>query len=409
MSAAPRPAGPQDAVGGVLPRLAIEPTSLEEAAAVMRALAADGLSVAFVGGGTDLGLGAPPSRLDAVLHTRGLRRVREHAPSDQVVAVEAGITLADLQRHLAPHGQRVALDPPLPERATLGGIIAASAFGPRRSRYGAPRDLVIGMTVIRADGVIARGGGKVVKNVAGFDLPRLFCGSLGTLGLVAEVVLRLHPLPEASATVAFAGLSPRQVLALTRAALDARLEPAAVVALEEVCRFRLLLRFEGFGPGVEDQVARALAVGAAPGREGERLDGEAEAYAWSGYDALRTRGDVRAKAAFEPSALAEATEALRPLAASLRGGALALHPTLGIAFVTGTLDEAADPAAGIEAARDAIAAAGGSVVLAEAPAALRALADPWGRTPAALAVMRSLKRELDPDARLAPGRFAGGI
>jgi glycolate oxidase FAD binding subunit len=319
------------------------------------------------------------------------------------------MTLGALQRHLAPHGQRVALDPPWPERATVGGILAANAFGPRRSRYGAPRDLVIGMTVIRADGVIARGGGKVVKNVAGFDLPRLLCGSLGTLGLIAEVVFRLHPLPEASATVAFADLSAREVLALTRAALDARLEPAAVVALEELARFRLLLRFEGFGPGVQDQAARALEVGERQGRAGERLEGEAEARAWAGYDALRTAGDVRAKAGFEPAALAEISEALQPLVASLRGGALVLHPTLGLAFATGTLDEAPDAAAAIEAARDAVAAAGGSVVLTEAPAALRALVDPWGRTPAALEVMRSLKRELDPEARLAPGRFAGGI
>src|SRR6266540_365170 len=173
MGAVPRPVEPRDAVLGVVPRIAVEPATVDEAAEAMRALAADRLAVGFVGGATDLDLGAPPARLDAVLHIRRLDRIREHAPSDQIVAVEAGMTLAELQRHLAPHRQRLAIDPPLPERATVGGIVAANAFGPRRTRFGPIRDLVIGITVVRADGVIARGGGKVVKNVAGFDLPRL--------------------------------------------------------------------------------------------------------------------------------------------------------------------------------------------------------------------------------------------
>src|SRR5512138_638657 len=230
----------------------------------MRALAKDRLAVGFVGGGTDLELGRPPARLDAVVHTRRLAKVREHAPSDQIVAVEAGITLAELQRHLAPHRQRLAIDPPLADRATIGGIVAANAFGPRRTRYGAIRDLVIGMTFVRADGVVARGGGKVVKNVAGFDVPRLLCGSLGTLGLVAEVVFRLHPLPEASATVVVRGLSAKGVRALATAALDARLEPVALAALpdDDGERFRAAIRFEGFGPGVRDQAERLVALAA---------------------------------------------------------------------------------------------------------------------------------------------------
>ena len=408
MSAAPRPGAPEDAILGVAPRLAIEPATLEEAAEAMRALAADRLAVAFLGGGTDLGLGTPPARLDAVLRTRRLARVREHAPSDQIVAVEAGMTLAALQRHLAPHGQRLALDPPLPEEATVGGIVAANAFGPRRARFGPVRDLVIGVTVVRADGTVARGGGKVVKNVAGFDLPRLLCGSLGTLGLVAEVVFRLHPLPEASATVAIPGLAPEAVRAATLAALEARLEPVAVAALPDGERFRLAVRFEGFGPGVRDQVERLLALPAAAGGR-EVLEGKDEAALWAGHDALVRAGDVRVKAAFLPSGLAAAAAALRPLAAALGRGALVLHPTLGIAVLSGALAEPARAAAALEAARVALRPRNGSAVLAAAPPALRALADPWGAPPPALEIMRRLKGELDPDARLAPGRFAGGL
>src|SRR6266542_2393298 len=189
MSAAPQPVETSDAVLGVRPRFAVEPETLDEAAEAMRALAMDRLAVVFVGGGTDLELGAPPTRLDAVLRTTRLAKIREHAPSDQIVAVEAGMTVAALQRALAPHGQRLALDPPEPERATVGGVVAANAFGPRRTRYGPVRDLVIGITIVRADGVVARGGGKVVNSVVGSVPPRLPCGPPRRLALVAEVVL----------------------------------------------------------------------------------------------------------------------------------------------------------------------------------------------------------------------------
>jgi glycolate dehydrogenase FAD-binding subunit len=394
-----------DAVLGMRPRVAVEPGSLDEAAEAMRALARDGASVVFVGGGTDLELGAPPARLDAVLHTRRLDRIREHAPSDQIVAVEAGMTVAALQRHLAPHGQRLALDPPHPERATAGGVVAANAFGPRRTRHGAVRDLVIGVTLVRADGVVARGGGKVVKNVAGFDLPRLLCGSLGSLALIAEVVFRLHPLPEASATVALPRLSPAEVRAVTRAALDARLEPSAVAALQEGERFRLALRFEGFAPGVREQVDRLLARDA----RAERLEGPDEAALWARHDASRAAGDVRARAAFRPAALEEAARALEAVTASLGAGELVLYPTLGIAFANGALVRADSTASAIAAARATLRPGNGSLVLAAAPAPLRAQVDPWGDPPPALEVMRRLKRELDPDGRLAPGRVAGGI
>jgi glycolate oxidase FAD binding subunit len=392
---------------GVRPRVELEPASLDEAAEAMRALAAEKAAVAFVGGGTDLELGAPPARLDAVVRTRRLARVIEHAPSDQIVAVEAGLPLAALQRHLAPHGQRLALDPPLPDRATIGGIVAANAFGPRRTRFGSVRDLVIGITVVRADGVVARGGGKVVKNVAGFDLPRLYCGSLGTLGLVAEVVFRLHPLPEASASLVLGGLSAPTVLEVVRTVLDARLEPVAAVALAEGEGFRLALRFEGFAPGVADQVDRFVALPAARGAE--RLGGADEAALWARHDAARRAGAVRLKAAFAPAALGPAAAALRLVAAALRAPETVLYPTLGIATVAGELDAAPAAALAIEAARAALRPAGGSVVVTAAPAELRAATDVWGPASPAVGVMRRLKRELDPDARLAPGRFVGGI
>ncbi len=406
MSAAPRPAEAQDAVLGIRPRIAVEPATVEEAAEAMRALAKDRLAVTFVGGGTDLELGAPPARLDAVLHTRRLERIREHAPSDQIVAVEAGMTLAELQRRLAPHRQRLAIDPPSPERATVGGIVAANAFGPRRTRYGAVRNLVIGITVVRADGAVARGGGKVVKNVAGFDLPRLFCGSLGTLGLVAEVVFRLHPLPEASATALFEGLSAADVEETLPVLRELAVEPVAVAALAADGAFTVAVRFEGFAPGVRDQVERML--GRAGG--GARLEGAEEAALWSRHDAVRAAGNVRARATFAPAALAQALESLRPLQGALSGGGLAVHPALGIALLAGDLADSAAAAQAVASARAALAPLGnGNLFLSAAPPELRARVDVWGPPPSGIDVMRRLKRELDPEARLAPGRFVGGI
>jgi glycolate oxidase FAD binding subunit len=404
--AAARPVEPADDVGGVRPSFAVEPGSLAEAAEAMRALAADRLAVAFVGGGTELSLGAPPRRLDAVLRTRRLATVREHAPSDQIVAVEGGMTLAALQRALAPHGQRLALDPPDPERATVGGVVAASGWGPRRTRFGAVRDLVIGVTVVRADGVVAHGGGKVVKNVAGFDLPRLLCGSLGTLGLVAEVVFRLHPLPEASATAVFEGLAGIDVRDTVPALRELAVEPTALAAFPAGGKLTLAVRFEGFAPGVRDQIERVLARAGG----GARLEGAEEAALWARHDALRAAGAVRAKATFAPAALVKALDALAPLRDALGGEGPIVHPALGIALLGGEGKDPEAVAAAVGFARAALRPLGsGALVLADAPPAVRSRVDVWGPPPPGIEVMRRLKRELDPDGRLAPGRFVGGI
>lgn len=402
---------PTDAVLGVVPREVVEPATLEEAGEALAACDRDGGAVTFVGGGTDLELGAPPRRLDVVLRTGGLRRVVEHAPADQIVVVEAGLPLAELQAHLRPHGQRLALDPPLPERATVGGVVAANAFGPRRHRYGAARDLVVGMTFVRADGTVARGGGKVVKNVAGFDVPRLLVGSLGTLALVGTVTFRLHPLPEADRTVLVPRLDPEGARALVAGLRQAQLEPTAVAALLEGDGLRLAARLEGFAPGVAEQERRLLALCERLGHAAEPLPEVAAAAFWTRHDIVRAEGGLRVKATFPPARLAEAVRAgLRPLLAALRPGAAVLYPTLGAAFASGEPGgPGAAAAAAVAAARQALVGLGGALVVAAAPAAVRAAVDPWGPPPRALAVMRRVKEQLDPGARLAPGRFVGGI
>jgi glycolate oxidase FAD binding subunit len=405
-----QPAGDGDAVLGVVPRLTVEPGSVEEAAEVLRACARDGLAVVFVGGGTDLELGAPPRELDVLLRTRRLARVVEHAPADQIATVQAGMTLGALQRHLAEHGQRLALDPPLPRRATIGGIVAANAFGPRRLRWGAARDLVVGMSFVRADGTPAKGGGKVVKNVAGFDVPRLLVGSLGTLALVTTVTVRLHPLPEAEATVLVSSLSAAALRPLVKALADAQLEPSSAAAIAEGEHLRLGIRFEGFAPGVAEQRDRLLALAERMGAPAEALDDGAARAFWERHDAVRTEGSLRARVSAPPAAVALVQDrAVAPLVAALRPGTAALYPTLGFAFASGEPTSIDAAVQAVEAARSALAPLGGSVVLTAAPPALRARVDVWGPAPASLGVMRRLKDELDPRHRLAPGRFVGGI
>lgn len=389
-----------DAIVGLRPRAAYAPATLEEAAEVMAMAARERLRLGFVGGGTALGLGAAPAGLDAVVRTERLARILEHAPADQVVIAEAGVTLAALQAALAGHGQRLALDAPRPERATIGGLVATAGFGPLRARHGAIRDLIIGVTLVRADGEVARGGGKVVKNVAGFDLPKVACGSLGTLGLVAAAAFRLHPLPETTRTVRVPGIGPDRVVEVLAAARQAQLEPTSAVAIPaergEAGGDDLGVQFEGFGKGVAHQVARFVAIA---GGGAEELDDAAAAEFWRRHDAIRTAGPVRVRVAALPSRFAEVRAQLAGL------GPLAWYATLGLGFAGG----AAGDAAVVSAARAALVAGGGSLVIEEAPAELRAAVDPWGPVPPGFAIMQRLKRRFDPDGRCNPGRFVGGL
>jgi glycolate oxidase FAD binding subunit len=391
-----------DTIAGVRPRTAFAPGTIEDCAEIMAFAARERLRLGFVGGGTALDLGAAPAGLDAVVRTARLARIVEHAPADQVVIVEAGVTLASLQAALAAHGQRLALDPPRPERATIGGIVATGAFGPLRARHGAVRDLIIGVTLIRADGAIARGGGKVVKNVAGFDLPKLACGSLGTLGMIAAAAFRLHPLPEATRTVLVPRVGAEAVVGVVAAARAAQLEPACVVALSAGAGFDLAVRFEGFGRGVDHQVARLVELARAADAPAEPLDDAAAAALWRRHDAVRTAAPLRVGFAALPMRF----PLVAPLVAPL--GDLVWYATLGVGVAGGPVGAAAARTA-LTAARAALVDEGGALVVETAPGELRAAIDPWGPRPPSFALMERLKQRFDPERRLNPGRFVGGL
>ncbi len=417
----PAPAG--TAVDGVPVAMVARPGSVEEASQVLAGAAADGLAVAFAGGGSKLGLGNPPERADLLVSTERLDQVLEHAAGDLVVRAQAGVRLADLQAQLAPAGQWLALDPPEP-RATVGGVVAANASGPRRLRYGTVRDLIIGITVVLADGTVAHAGGKVVKNVAGYDLAKLFCGSLGTLGMIAEVIFRLHPLPAAAAVVTLEVEEPSQAGQAVRRLGRSALEPSAIEQIVDEWGWpgRLTVVFEGIQPGVEAQAAAAA----------ELLGpvGSAEVAGPGGIDAALSqlgarpfeKAEVALKATFPPAELPGVVTEL--LGGDRRSrerrwiGPVSAHAATGVLWMTsgfrqGDLradgPEVAYVAGAVTEARERLTALGGSLVVVKAPPHLKRLVDVWGPPGDALGLMRRVKERFDPDRRLSPGRFVGGI
>ncbi len=392
MTAAPRRAGSErDAVGGVAPAEVARPDTVQEVADVFRAATADGLAVVPVGGGTKTCWAAPPTRCDLVLDTTGLDRIVEHTAGDLVVVAQAGVPLAMLQESVAPAGQLLALDPP-EVGATLGGVVSANASGPRRLRYGTVRDLLIGVTVVLADGTIASAGGKVVKNVAGYDLGKLYTGAHGTLGVVVSTTWRLHPRPPAMrvvlADLPSAGAAGPAALALHRSTLT----PSAIELRAGPGRSpQLVVLFEGLEASVTHQaeVAASLVGGSVaatlPDRFGVRPGG-AE--------------DLMLRLAFAPASLAEVLAALPP------GSDVAASAGSGIAYLAVAAEAGVTALPGLRAA---LAAHDGSAVVLAAPPHLRAGLDHWGPVGDALDLMRRVKDRFDPQRRLSPGRFVGGL
>lgn len=405
-----RDATEADAVLGAAPRLVFEPTSAGQCTDVFAWARDHRLSLAPVGGRTEIGLGARPTRLDALVSVRRLDRIIEQCPPDQVVSVEAGITLATLQAALSEQGQRLACDPPRPDQATIGGLLATNAFGPLRTRFGSLRDLVIGIGIVRADASFARGGGKVVKNVAGFDLPKLMVGSLGTLGMIVSATFRVHPLPEMQSTIRIRGVDATRVLSLVHRMREQQLEPAAVVALGIRSDLDVLVSFEGFEAGVRDQSDVVVALAAELDRSPEALTSAQAVAAWNDHAAMRTRGNARVKVAVVPASLPSvAADVLPPLMEALSPATTIWYPTLGLGFVTGDADDGWFFVRALGRARAAMARLGGSLVVHDLPAEMRADVDVWGPPPAALPLMKRVKDRFDPDGRLNPGRFVGGL
>lgn len=368
--------------------------------------------LAVAGSGTAASWAGPLGPVDAVFDTTGLTGVIAHNPGDMTVSVRAGTPLRQLAAELAEHGQQVSLDAARVDRgATVGGLVATADAGPSALVYGSLRDLVIGVTMILADGTVARSGGHVIKNVAGYDLAKLLHGSYGTLGVLVEVVLRLHPVPERTATLAL-DCPLTEVSGLARRALDGPYEP---VALE----WRSSSDGTGSGPGATEAgwlLVRLEGAHDALGARVRRLraalgSGAAEAddAQWAAH-AERVRGDAvdarSASAAHGGHAVLRVgvrPSTLPGLLAALPGAAAnSAALTVGLGTGVGTAVLPADAEAVGEAHR-VVHAAGGTSVLRDRPAGLAAPA--WGPATSALAVLKAVKTALDPDGRLGPRRF----
>jgi glycolate oxidase FAD binding subunit len=371
--------------------VAVAPGNTEEVAAVLRLAQKNHLAVVERGGGTKQGWGYPVASA-LVLEMHRLNTLREHTWQDMTCTVEAGCTWAALQSGLAEHGQFVAVDPLWPDKATVGGIVATNDSGALRQRYGGLRDLIIGMTIVLADGTIAHTGGKVVKNVAGYDLHKLMIGAFGTLGVVTSVNFRLHSIPRCQQSFTVSAKSVEPVGRVMLAMLHAQLSTVAIQLRGGADGFDLGIQLASL-PEVLETQAGALGVLA----QGEGLDlRAADDEVWSARQRLLT-ADIVCKGTMLPSEIARFAERVRGL------GGESVTQAGGIMF-------AGFPAAAagqLPQLRRELEEASGSLMVLKQPA--EAKLDCWGTLLDSLPLMREIKRRFDPERILNPGRFLGQI
>jgi glycolate oxidase FAD binding subunit len=403
-----RAATGEDRVAGVQPQLVVAPSDEKQVAQALKAANDAGLAVIPRGGGTKLSWGNPPQRADVVLSTARLNAVVEHAHSDLTVTVEAGCTLKQLAETLAKQNQRLALDSLWPSSATIGGILSTNDSGALRLRFGSLRDLVIGITLALPDGTLAKSGGKVVKNVAGYDLPKLVTGALGTLGVITQATFRLHPMPKDSRTVSCLTRDAREAQRLVLAIQDSKLAHSA-----------LQIRFvESMQPQIDVLFEATEAGCAAQAEQLENILGSAKAIdsglvVWNARQELYSEATANsatsalAKISVLPSQIAEAHETLAKFAAANRARFSAVYYAIGI----GTIYLSAatnDLATTLQNLRGKVETLGGSLVIARRPDAMPPI-DAWGNAGDALDLMSAVKKQFDPKSTLNPGRFVGGI
>ena len=399
------------AVDGLTPRWVARPASVDEVARVLALAHEAGLAVTPRGSGSALELGHPPSRLDLVLDLSGLDRVLEYNPDDLTVTVQAGVTGAALAARLQAHRQALPLDPPGWSRRTLGGVVATQASGPLRLRYGAPRDLLLGVRFVQADGVVTWGGAKVVKSVTGYDVPKLLAGSLGTLGVLAELTLRLHPAPEAEATAVALFADVARAEAFVAHVLDSTVQPARVEYLDARALAACAVAEAGAGVAVSvatvDEAVRAqhAIVARLATDAGGRVVSPPAGF-WGAYERTQLEGGPTVlRVATLVTHVAAAVAGLSGVDARVTGSV-----ALGLLRVALPAGSAALAVGVVERLRARVAEVDGSVVVERGPREVREAVDPWGPvTGGAVELMRAVKAEFDPRAVLNPGRFVGGL
>jgi glycolate oxidase FAD binding subunit len=379
----------------------VSPASTDETAAVMRLCSEHTLVVTPRGGGTKLGWGNPVSP-QVILDTRRLSGVREHSWQDLTATVGAGTPWAAMRKALADHSQCVALDPLFRTPATVGGIIATNDSGSLRMRYGSLRDLVIGMTIVLADGTIARSGGKVVKNVAGYDLPKLLTGSFGTLGIITEATFRLHPVHPHSETWTIRSGDVHSLASLQQKLFAAAMSIESLQMRNDDEGFALDVRFASLPEVLREHEQRLRQLC------GALVLSKAEDDVWLARESLFENPDATIlKITALPSKMSAILQGFQSLSAN-RINAACVADAVGIVTVA-LIAPPAQNAAVIDDLRARLRGDGGMVVILRPSSNLSEDIDRWGGSPPAIEVMRAVKREFDPDRLLNPGKFVGGI
>jgi glycolate oxidase FAD binding subunit len=398
------------------PSSIVYPSIAEELKSVITRAYSNGWGVVPCGSGTKLGWGGMSKGVDLVVSTERLNRVVEHAVGDLTVTVEAGVKFADLQEILLKTGQFLPLEPAYPQEATIGGIVATADSGSWRQRYGGVRDMLLGISFVRSDGQIAKAGGRVVKNVAGYDLMKLFTGSYGTLGILTEVTLRVYPVQEAAATVVLTG-EKEAIASATKTLLASALTPTAVDLLSTKLITQLgfgqgmglMVRFQSVTDSVKEQSSRLLEVGQQLGLQGTLYTDANEANLWQSLQeqiwTAPHQPAITCKIGVLPTAAVTTLTQLDTLTSSTGLGFI--HAGSGLGRLR--LDPAAvTPETILEMRRHCQAQSGFLTVL-EAPISLKQQLDVWGYNSSALNIMSQIKQQFDPKNLLSPYRFVGGI
>ena len=378
----------------------LAPADRAAAAELLETLSGDGQAMRIRGGATKLGWGSLV-KAEVDVSTENLNEIREHNEGDYTAVVDAGVPLTQLQDRVSSTGQRLALDPALGDgdQATLGGILATADAGPLRHRYGAVRDLVLGVTVALPDGSIAKAGGKVIKNVAGYDLPKLYAGSFGTLGLILEVVVRLHPLPERTLSVVGSSTDPDAISAAAWGLADSALEPEALDVRWGTAG-TVLVRVAGSEAVALAERARKLI--AEHGIDGELLEDDEEVWR-AQREGQRSASGAVLRVSAKPAMLADVFRVAQAVGAGVVGRAA--HGVSWLRFEARSEDELIDA---IDRVRSELEP--GYSTLLDAPSAVRQRIDPFGlHGLPEQRLMRSVKERFDPGNACNPGLMGAGI
>ena len=422
------------AIDGKIPKIVVSPKDVESISKLLKYANETGLSVIPRSSGTKMDLGGIPKTLDVILSLQNLNRIIEYAPEDLIVTAQAGVKLADLQRTLAKNGQRLPLDPPYTDVATLGGIVSSNSSGPMRYRYGSCRDLLLGVRAATPSGAVIRSGGKVVKNVAGYDLRKLYIGSLGTLGVITELTFRLYPIPESEKTFIACVLDAKNAADLAGRVLNSELLPYAIEALNHEAarivadeagvqmgevKLALALGFGDVDESVRRQVTTIEELARSSGASKSiTIDETRHESTWTTirnlprYIAARVPKLLACKVSVPISKALETCDRLEHLATE--GGHANItssHVGNGIIhlYLSAETSDAGALSTFISKARHLTSQTHGMLIVEKCPPDVKPSVDVWGPSQTGAQLMQAIKSQFDPRGILSPGRFVGDI